>query len=433
MKRIVLILLLVPLLGSQQPAWPYPLDGDVYTGITRLEGYRLSQEGKRRGPKQPPGGTLTLQEVDIRLAEKPIAELPEPDPDFTKKVVALLGSEADNYAVAILDLSDPDHPRFAEHRGHVPFNPGSVGKIVVGLGLFQTLADLYPDSIGDRERILRETQVTADRFILSDEHDVPLWNPETGRMTYRPLQQGDTASLWTYLDWMFSASSNAAASTVIREIMLMVHFGPNYPVPAEVADRFFRETPRKELGDILAKALQEPLIRNGLNLEELRQGKFFTWMGKRIVPGPSSTASARELIRYLLLLEEGRLVDRFSSREIKRLLYMTQHRIRYASHPALNNAAVYFKSGSLYSCRPEPGFACGKYKGNRINMMNSVAIIEAPAPGGGRLHYLAVVLSNVLRENSAVAHQTLAMRIHRLIEANWRQSGKAEETPQKSP
>jgi len=37
---------------------------------------------------------------------------------------------------------------------------------------------------------------------------------------------------------------------------------------------------------------------------------------------------------------------------------MTQRRIRYASHPALYSYAVYFKSGSLYSCQPEPDFVC---------------------------------------------------------------------------
>jgi hypothetical protein len=36
---------------------------------------------------------------------------------------------------------------------------------------------------------------------------------------------------------------------------------------------------------------------------------------------------------------------------------------------------------------------------------------------GRDYHYLVTVSSNVLRKNSAVAHQTLALRIHRLIEA----------------
>ena len=40
---------------------------------------------------------------------------------------------------------------------------------------------------------------------------------------------------------------------------------------------------------------------------------------------------------------------------------------------------VYFKSGALYGCEPEPDFVCKKYHGNVRNFMNSVAIVEAPA------------------------------------------------------
>ena len=135
------------------------------------------------------------------------------------------------------------------------------------------------------------------------------------------------------------------------------------------------------------------------------------------MPGPGrSYGTARELMRYILRMEQGRLVDEFSSREIKRLLYMTERRIRYASSPALKDAAVYFKSGSLYQCRQEEDFKCGKYRGNVRNYMNSAAIVESPA-GDYRLDYMVTLISNVLRKNSAVDHQTLATRIHRLIEA----------------
>ena len=101
---------------------------------------------------------------------------------------------------------------------------------------------------------------------------------------------------------------------------------------------------------------------------------------------------------------------------------MTQRRIRYASHPALTDYAVYFKSGSLYSCKPEEGFRCGKYKGNKLNLLASIAIVEGPGESLD-YHYLVVVSSNVLYVNSAVAHQTLAMRIHRMIEARHQASG----------
>ena len=46
--------------------------------------------------------------------------------------------------------------------------------------------------------------------------------------------------------------------------------------------------------------------------------------------------------------------------------------------------------------------------------MNSVAIVEELV-GDVKLHYIVTLISNVLRENSAVAHQTLGTRIHALM------------------
>ena len=54
--------------------------------------------------------------------------------------------------------------------------------------------------------------------------------------------------------------------------------------------------------------------------------------------------------------------------------------------------------------------------GNKRNLLASVAIVEGPQQSP-EFHYLVVVQSRVLRVNSAVAHQTLALRIHRLIES----------------
>jgi hypothetical protein len=94
---------------------------------------------------------------------------------------------------------------------------------------------------------------------------------------------------------------------------------------------------------------------------------------------------------------------------------MTERRIRYASSPALRKSAVYFKSGSLYKCNRNKNPNCGKYKGNIINYMNSLAIVESPAKNHTML-YAVTLISNVLNKNSAVDHQTFATRIHRLIE-----------------
>jgi len=175
----------------------------------------------------------------------------------------------------------------------------------------------------------------------------------------------------------------------------------------------------------------EPLSRNGFELEHFRQASFFTAQGKAKVPGPgNSYATARELMKFGLRMEQGRLVDEFSSRQIKRLLYVTERRIRYASSPAIKDAAVYFKSGSLYSCKKEAGFSCGKYKGNIKNYMNSFAIVESPA-GHRRLHYMVMLISNVLRKNSAYDHQTLATQIQKVIDRSHPEANPAMTTAER--
>jgi len=201
---------------------------------------------------------------------------------------------------------------------------------------------------------------------------------------------------------------------VQKHLILLKHYGKTYPVSPEEEARFFKETPRKELGEIFEAAIQSPVTRNGLDLGMIRQGSFFTKGGKQRVPGTSSYATPRALMEYSVKMEQGKLVDAFSSLEIKRLLYITERRIRYGSSGVLRPSAVYFKSGSLYSCEPEEGFVCKKYSGNKRNFMNSLAIIETPA-GQDRLHYMVSVLSNVLRKNSAQDHRDLARAIHGML------------------
>lgn len=247
MKRsLTIISLLSALLLIVGPSWSYPLDGGGYTGIARLD---------HQTRILPEGAKLPMADVDLRLLARQDFELPDGDADLRQKLLPLLGDEADRYALAVLDLSDPDRPRYAEHRGEVNQNPGSVGKLVIALGVFQALADSYPDDIPARERVLRETRVTADDFILSDHHKVPFWTPGSSRLSYRRLAIGDQASLWTYLDWMLSASSNAAASMVLRELLLLKHFGRDFPVSREEEEEFWTRTPKSELSDLLETAL----------------------------------------------------------------------------------------------------------------------------------------------------------------------------------
>lgn len=402
---------------SAAGATAYPLDGYQQTGIRRLEGNRLANEGVVRDVKQPPGATLRLKDVDLRLVGQHF-DLPAPDPAFTRQITAMLSGGMDSYGLAVLDLSDPARPRYAEHRGSYRQNVGSVGKIVVALALFQALADTYPNDIAARTRILKTTIVTADGFSQSDHHTVRMFDPATRKLVRRTIRIGDQATLYEYLDWMLSPSSNSAAGMVMREAMLIRQYGTTYPPAEAEIKRFFDDTPKAELTALYERTFLEPVAKNGLDPEGLRQASFFTATGKRKVPGPgASYGTARELMRYLLRMEQGRLVDVWSSREIKRMLYVTERRIRYASSPALAGAAVYFKSGSLYQCKPEAGYTCRKYAGNVKNYMNSATIVESPA-GERRLYYMSTLITNVLRKNSAAEHQALATRLQRLISKN---------------
>ncbi len=409
--------LLLIVAGSVDRAGAYPLDGYAETGIGRLEAQRLIQIGELPGKKRPSGELLPLAMVDLRMLAHRDMEFPPSDAKLTARLAKLLGPSADRYGIALLDLSDLDNPRYAEWNGHQRQNPGSVGKLMVALAIFQALADIYPDDVAARKRILRTAMITADIFSVSDHHTVPFWNPQTRSVSKRPIKPGDTASLWTYLDWMMSPSSNSAAAMLQRTLVSLAHFGRRYPVSAEEEQKFFEGTPKTELSEIFLQAIQDPITRNGLDLEQLRQGSFFTHQGKKQIPGTSSYATPRELTNFMLKLEQGRLVDEWSSREIKRLMYITERRIRYGSAGVLRPSAVYFKSGSLYSCEPEEGFVCKKYHGNKRNYMNSVAIIETPA-GQDRLFYAVSVLSNVLRKNSAEDHRDLARAIHGMLLAD---------------
>ena len=415
----------------------YPLDGYPETGIRRVEGSRLANEGVVPGGKQPPGALLPTQAVQLRLAGVDLAvgskgQLPV-DAEFQAGLLSLLGDKADRYSLVVLDLTDINKRRYAEHRADEIQNVGSVGKLLVGLNLFQALADAWPDDIERRRAVLRNTVITADAFSVSDHHTIRIFDVDNQSLTRRPMQIGDRGSLYEYLDWMLSVSSNSAASMVMRDAMLLHQWGQGYPMADSEVESFFATTPAADLTRLFQATFWTPITRNGLDLKTIRQGSFFTAGGKKKVNGGgNSYASARALLQFMVLMEQGKLVDPWSSLELKRLLYVTERRIRYASSPALKDAAVYSKSGSWWGCQEEAGFVCKPYHGNLRNHMNSVTIVEesqvkeadadqalteeqdtgADTPP---LHYIVVLISNVLRENSAVTHQKLATGIHNLV------------------
>jgi hypothetical protein len=354
------------------------VDGYEHSGIRRIERLRLRLAGALDGPVPVAGARRSLNDVKLQLTSvsEGLAPLPDVDPVLQREIERLFADRDESYSLALVDITDREAPRAAMVRADVRYSPGSVGKIVIAVGLFAELARRFPDDTDARLRLLREREIIADEWIRSDHHKVVLFDVDTHDVGFRPIETGDRFSLFEWVDHMLSASANAAASVVWKEVMLMHAFGDAYPPSPEEETAFFADTPRLDLQSMSVDVVNSPLRGFGVGERQWRQGSFFTREGKRRVPGVSSYATPAAMLTFLWALERGAVIDEWSSLELKRLLYMTEKRIRYASSPALADAAVYFKSGSLYSCREEEGFTCGKYMGNVRNYMNSVAIVE---------------------------------------------------------
>ena len=304
--------------------------------------------------------------------------------------------------------------RFAHRKGHLNgYQPGSVGKLAVITGFFCELDNVYPGSHEEKIELLKSKVVKAGPWAIPNQHKVPFFDTTSHKYFKRKLVAKDTFTLFEWTDHMMSVSSNGAASVCWREAILMRVFAQDYPaLTDEQANEYFKNTPRKEVGEIAMSVVNDPLRDLGISDKEWRLGSLFTGGGKYRAPGfGGSRGSPIGLLKFLIAVERGKIVDPKSSLEIKRLMYLTDRRIRYAKSSKLKDAAVYFKSGSLYGCRPEEGYNCGKYRGNRVNYMNSVAIVEH----GDSLTYMISLMSNVLRKNSAWDHMNLATRVDRIV------------------
>ena len=401
------------LFGLPSSVGAYPLDGAEVSGISRLIGYQNAQQASG-GPKIASGGLLGMADIRLSLLDQtdaPIFDSRPMDPELLKAVESIFAERDKSNGFVVVDLSQPDRIVWAGVRPDVRQNPGSVGKLLPMVGLFAALARAFPD-IEERRRVLRETQVTGGDWTQLDEHVVPKFDPETGTNKFSIIEPDDVFTLAEWVDHMTSASANAAGSVVWREAMLLHHFGSRYPVSAAEAAEFFRTTPKRALTELSQQVVNEPLAGLDIRIADLQQGSMFTRFGKQYVPGILSYATPRTLAQLIFRMEQGRLVDAWSSLEMKRYLYMTKRRYRYAYAPELANAAIYFKSGSLYQCRPEEGYRCAKYKGNSKNFMNVVTIVEWPNTD---TRYFISLMSNVLKVNSAWDHARLAVAIDEAV------------------
>ncbi|MEB8329531.1 hypothetical protein OO009_09185 [Flavobacteriaceae bacterium KMM 6897] len=417
MKKYIKYIVLVVVCSAFTTMSYYPIDGYALTGIKRLKRLELIKSGELKDAATlPPGALKSYSEIELNLESRSkdsVGALLVTDADFQKEISGLFRGLDKSYSLTVLDISDVDNIRYAERNETSGYQPGSVGKLAVLNGLFTELAKIYPDSWDKRTALLRDKSVKAGVWGLTDEHTIPIYNIETKKLIKRQVIASDVFSLYEWADHMMSVSNNGAASIVWREVLLMAAFGKDYPaLSQEQADYYFKNTPRKELTDLGNDVVNLPLRTLGITSDEWRLGSFFTkGANTHVGDKGGSIGTPIGLMKFLVQLEQGNVVDKASSLEMKRLMYMTDRRIRYAQSPVLKEAAVYFKSGSLYKCDRTKGEACGKYMGNVSNFMNSVAIIEHP----DNCRYMVVLMTNVLRKNSATDHMMLASSIDKIV------------------
>lgn len=416
MKRIIVILVL-SFACFAFTTINYPIDGYEHTGIKRLKRLELIKSGELKETVNLPSGALkSYKDIQLNLVPREsdslICFLKE-DAGFQKEINALFKGLDKSYSLTVLDITDIQHTRFAKRNETLGYQPGSVGKLAVLSGLFTQLAKIYPDDFEKRLELLRNKSVKSGVWGLTDEHTIPIYNIETKKLVKRQVIASDVFTLFEWADHMLSVSNNGAASILWREVLLMQIFGTKYPeLTQEEADTYFKTANKKELTDIANDVVNLPLRELEITSDEWRLGSFFTKGANTYVGDKGgSIGTPIGLMKFLIKLEQGRVVDEASSLEMKRLMYMTDRRIRYAQSPALKDAAVYFKSGSLYKCDRSNGEACGKYMGNVQNFMNSVAIVEHP----NNRKYIVALMTNVLRKNSATDHMMLAASIDKII------------------
>ncbi|MDX1461868.1 MAG: serine hydrolase [Marinirhabdus sp.] len=392
----------------------YPIDGYERSRIKRLLDIQHTLEKGEKYNRIPYGAFGSIEDIKLNLLpiyNTPVDSILTEDPEFAKAVQRI--SPGGNYSLAVLDMTDANNLKYAAHRENVGYQPGSVGKLAVLNAVFYQLANIYPDDFEARIHLLCNKIVDARYWGTGDHHTVPIYDPIEKKLVKRQVVASDKFTLFEWLDHMVSVSNNGAASVMYREAMLMAAYGKDYPrLSLEDSEKYFEETPRDSLTNLANTVVNEPLRELGITEDDWRLGGMFTnAAGKHVGRMGGSIGTPKGLMKYLVQLEQGKVIDTASSLEMKRLMYSTDRRIRYARSNTLDSARVYFKSGSFYSCDKSLPGSCGEYAGNKFNYMNSVITVEHP---GGK-KYIVCLMSNVLSKNSGSAHMYLGTAIDNLI------------------
>lgn len=417
MKKVLICIPVILLtLAFAVPDSFYPIDGYERTGIDRLAQLEKIVRDSIAYNRIPAGAYLSVEDIKLRLTGKQdsaIAYMTE-DAEFQKKIGSLFYGLDQSYSISVLDMTDSTNLKYAARNETRGYQPGSVGKLAILIAMFDQLEKLCPDDWGARVNLLKYKRVKGGPFAVYDHHTIPVYDIEQDKLTRRTAREDDVFSLYEWIDHMVAVSNNGAASVVYREALLLKVFGEKYfDLTDEEAMQWFKDTDRGEVTRLANEVVNEPLRAMGITEDEWRLGGFFTNGGERYVGRMGgSIGSPKGLMKFLINLEQGKAVDSLSSLEMKRIMYQTERRIRYAYSHELDSAAVYFKSGSFYKCDKSKG-ACGDYAGNVFNYMNSVIIVEHPDDGP---KYIVCLMTNVLRKNSATDHMYLASRIDKVLQ-----------------
>jgi len=417
MKKVLICIPVILLtLAFAVPDSFYPIDGYERTGIDRLAQLEKIVRDSIAYNRIPAGAYLSVEDIKLRLTGKQdsaIAYMTE-DAEFQKKIGGLFYGLDQSYSISVLDMTDSTNLKYAARNETRGYQPGSVGKLAILIAMFDQLEKLCPDDWGARVNLLKYKRVKGGPFAVYDHHTIPVYDIEQDKLTRRTAREDDVFSLYEWIDHMVAVSNNGAASVVYREALLLKVFGEKYfDLTDEEAMQWFKDTDRGEVTRLANEVVNEPLRAMGITEDEWRLGGFFTNGGERYVGRMGgSIGSPKGLMKFLINLEQGKAVDSLSSLEMKRIMYQTERRIRYAYSHELDSAAVYFKSGSFYKCDKSKG-ACGDYAGNVFNYMNSVIIVEHPNDGP---KYIVCLMTNVLRKNSATDHMYLASRIDKVLQ-----------------
>ena len=386
----------------------YPIDGYKTTGIARLIPIQKAFENGEKITRIPAGALHMLEDIELNLTSRQQLSAEDifvKDPAFSEKIKSVIPNGA--YSITVLDITNPDQIKYAAINETHGYQPGSVGKLVVLNAFFTELQKIYPNSWDKRVELLRDKKVTARYWGEGDHHTIPVYDIETEKLHKRKVVASDDFSLYTWLDNMVSVSNNGAASIVYRETVLMSVFGKDYPrLTNEMAEDYFNSMHSDSLRNMSHRIINEPLRGLGITFDEWRLGGPFTRnASNKLGRKQGSHGTPVGLMKFLVKLEQGNIVDEQTSLEMKRLLYLTDRRIRYAYSPELHKAMVYFKSGSYYSG------GNGDYMGSKFNYMNSVIIVEQP----NGTKYIVCLMTNVLNKNSANDHFYLAGKIDKII------------------